>query len=277
MRTLDRKDNAVQLKAFGWGSVIGILGGLVGLGGAEFRLPVLVGLFKYRTLQAIVINLVVSLVTVSVSFVFRAGVVPLHNVMAQWAVVINIAVGSLCGAALGVRIATRVNERLLTRMVVVLLVLLSAVLMGHHYVSDCECLHVPVGLRMPLGLCAGVLIGIVSSMLGVAGGELIIPTLILVFLIDIKSAGSLALAVSFPTILVGIFKYYRAGRLSGIYSEGKVIVPMAIGSIAGALGGSSLLRFVSFSFLQVFLGLILLASAIQLYRHTLRKDAGASP
>lgn len=28
-----------------WGAAIGTLGGLIGLGGAEFRLPVLLGLF----------------------------------------------------------------------------------------------------------------------------------------------------------------------------------------------------------------------------------------
>jgi uncharacterized protein len=258
----------LKLKAFGWGGIIGILGGLVGLGGAEFRLPVLVGLFRYRTLQAIVINLVLSLVTVCVSFAFRAKVVPLDDVIAQLPTIVSILTGSLCGAALGVRITTRVSERHLTRVVIILLVFLSAVLIGHQYVCDCECLHVPEGLRMPLGLLAGVLIGIVSSMLGVAGGELIIPTLILVFLMDIKLAGSLALVVSFPTILVGLFKYYRAGQLSGMSSEEKVIVPMASGSIVGAFVGSSLLHFVSHSFLHVLLGLILLASAIQLYRHT---------
>jgi len=29
--------------AFAWGGLVGILAGLIGLGGAEFRLPVLVG------------------------------------------------------------------------------------------------------------------------------------------------------------------------------------------------------------------------------------------
>ncbi len=50
--------------AFCWGCLIGVLGGLIGLGGAEFRLPVLISIFKYRILNAIVINLIVSLVTV---------------------------------------------------------------------------------------------------------------------------------------------------------------------------------------------------------------------
>lgn len=33
--------------AFAWGALVGILGGLIGLGGAEFRLPVLVSIFNY--------------------------------------------------------------------------------------------------------------------------------------------------------------------------------------------------------------------------------------
>jgi len=38
------------------GGLIGTLGGLIGLGGAEFRLPVLVGLFRLDTLEAIIFN-----------------------------------------------------------------------------------------------------------------------------------------------------------------------------------------------------------------------------
>lgn len=46
------------------GGAIVILGGLIGLGGAEFRLPILLITFGYTTLPAVVVNLVVSLVTV---------------------------------------------------------------------------------------------------------------------------------------------------------------------------------------------------------------------
>lgn len=40
----------------------GALGGLSGLGGAEFRLPVLIGLFKPGTLEAVILNKAMSLV-----------------------------------------------------------------------------------------------------------------------------------------------------------------------------------------------------------------------
>ena len=39
--------------AFGFAIPIAIMGGLIGLGGAEFRLPVLVGPLGYRARQAV--------------------------------------------------------------------------------------------------------------------------------------------------------------------------------------------------------------------------------
>ena len=46
------------------GFAIGSLGGMIGLGGAEFRLPLLVGFFRLKTLEAIILNKATSLVGV---------------------------------------------------------------------------------------------------------------------------------------------------------------------------------------------------------------------
>lgn len=253
--------------AFAWGALVGVLGGLIGLGGAEFRLPVLVGIFNYRTLQAIIINLIVSLVTVTFSFAFRSGVVGLENVAANWAVIINILVGSLIGSYVGAHYATRINERTLNRVVVVFLVFLSIVLIGHNFVFSLGSFQLPSLLRISFGFLAGIIIGIFSSMLGVAGGELIIPTIILLFAVGIKLAGSLSLAISIPTIVMGLFKYRSQQRLKEVKSEQRFIGSMAFGSILGAFIGSSLLRYVSSSLLYLMLGTILLLSALKLAKH----------
>jgi uncharacterized membrane protein YfcA len=253
--------------AFIWGTVVGVLGGLIGLGGAEFRLPILVSFFNYRTLQAIVINLIVSLVTVTFSFIFRSRVVGLENVTANWAIIINILAGSLIGSYVGVYYATKVNEKALNRVVVVFLVFLSIVLIGHDLIFSIGDLPLSYLFKIMLGFLAGIIIGIFSSMLGVAGGELIIPTIILVFAVDIKLAGSLSLAISIPTILMGLFKYRSQQRLNGIESEQKFISFMAVGSILGAFIGSILLRYVSASLLYLILGTILLISALKLAKH----------
>lgn len=41
--------------AAGAGASVGILGGLIGLGGAEFRLPLLISMFGYKALPAVVL------------------------------------------------------------------------------------------------------------------------------------------------------------------------------------------------------------------------------
>lgn len=262
-----------KIHAFIWGSIIAVLGGLIGLGGAEFRLPVLVGAFKFRTLQAIIINLVVSLVTVVFSFLFRAGLTRLNLIALHQSIILNILAGSLIGAYIGVSFATKINERLLTRIVIVFLFGLSFILIGHEFFIGLHGPQLSALSRLLLGFGAGVVIGVFSSMLGVAGGEIIIPTIVLVYSTDIKLAGSLSLAISIPTIVMGIIKYHRQRKLSEVFAHREIVVWMAFGSILGSLVGSYLLRFVSSSFLYILLGLILFTSALKLLSHQQSRTA----
>jgi uncharacterized membrane protein YfcA len=193
--------------------------------------------------------------------------VGLENVAANWAVIINILAGSLIGSYVGVHYATRINERALNRVVVGFLIFLSIILIGHNLIFSLESLQLPSLLRISFGFLAGLIIGIFSSMLGVAGGELIIPTVILLFSVDIKLAGSLSLAISIPTILMGLFKYRSQQRFKEVETEQRFIISMASGSILGAFIGSNLLRYVSSSLLYLILGTILLLSALKLAKH----------
>lgn len=253
-----------DIYAFVWGGVIAILGGLIGLGGAEFRLPVLSSIFKYRTLQAIIINLVISLVTVIFSFIFRTGLINLDKIIANTGIILNILAGSLIGAYIGVNFATKINERTLNRIVVIFLLALSFILISHNFIVGLQGLQLDPSFRVVLGFLVGVVIGVFSSMLGVAGGEMIIPAIVLLFSTDIKLAGSLSLAISIPTIIMGLVKYQRQHKLSEIFAYRRFIAWMAIGSIVGALTGSYLLQFVSSSLLYILLGLILFTSTLKL-------------
>ncbi len=206
----------------------------------------------------------VSLVTVCSSLVFRVGLQHLDRLFAQWPAALNILGGSLIGSYLGVHFATRVPERVLAWSVSVLLVLLGAILIGHDWLFAGGSLSVAHPWRIVLGLVSGLGIGAVSSLLGVAGGELIIPTLVLLFALDIKQAGSVSLAISVPTILVGITRYRSRPVFSEVAPERRLIIFMALGSILGSWLGSLLLHSISGSALQVFLGIILLISAFKM-------------
>lgn len=152
-----------RVGAFAWGAVIGILGGLIGLGGAEFRLPVLVGFYRFRTLQAVVINLAVSLVTVTCSLIFRVGLSHLGALTGHSAIIFDLLCGSLIGSYLGVRFATRIDEGKLTRVVALLLVALSFVLIGHDLIFHARDLALSPLLRFALGAGMGVMIGLLQQ------------------------------------------------------------------------------------------------------------------
>jgi hypothetical protein len=75
--------------AFGGGAVIGALGGLIGLGGAEFRLPLLIGAFQFGALQAVILDKAMSLVVVASALPFRAATVPFAAVAAHWTIIVR--------------------------------------------------------------------------------------------------------------------------------------------------------------------------------------------
>jgi uncharacterized membrane protein YfcA len=84
----------------------------------------------------------------------------------------------------------------------------------------------------------------VAALLGIAGGELLIPTLILLFGADIKLAGSLSLAVSLPTMIVGFTRYSQDLSFAVLGQNRRFVLVMAAGSIFGSFIGSQLLGLV---------------------------------
>jgi hypothetical protein len=68
---------------------------LIGLGGAEFRLPLLISLFGFRGRQAVILNKATSLVVVARALPFRARSVPFAEIGSHWPIIVNLLCGSL--------------------------------------------------------------------------------------------------------------------------------------------------------------------------------------
>jgi len=239
-RTMPPSTSRSAPAAFAGGVVIGALGGLIGLGGAEFRLPLLIGVFRFAALEAVILNKAMSLVVVASALPFRARVVPFTAVAAHWSIIVNLLAGSLLGAWFGAGWATQVASQTLYRVIAVLLVSIDVVLMLGHDTTTSAALLTGAA-QAAAGVIAGFAIGIVAALLGVAGGELLIPTLVLLFGADIKLAGSLSLAVSLPTMIVGFARYSRDRSFAVLAQNRSFVLVMAAGSITGSLVGGRLL------------------------------------
>jgi uncharacterized membrane protein YfcA len=259
-------DTRSKAAAFGTGAVIGTLGGLIGLGGAEFRLPILISFFGFRGLEAVILNKATTLVVVATGLPFRAAAVPFADVAAQWPIIVNLLAGSLAGAWVGAEWATRLKSESLYRVIAVLLVLIACVLLFAH---DTAASSPPFTnwIRIAVGIVAGFVIGVIASLLGVAGGEFLIPTLILLFGADIKLAGSVSLAVSLPTVLVGFMRYSRDRSFAALGQNWTFLLAMAAGSIVGTLIGGRLLGIVPTYVLSPLLAATLVISAMKLWQH----------
>lgn len=263
-------DTSTLVKALAVGIFIGTLGGLIGLGGAEFRLPLLIGVFGFAALPAVILNKSMSLVVVASALLFRTRAVPFDAVLAHWPIIVNLLAGSLLGAWMGAGWATRLRSHTLYKVIAVLLVLIAVVLVfGHMLTGRSESL-VTGWLEVIVGVVAGFGIGVVASILGVAGGELLIPTLVILFGADIKLAGSLSLAVSLPTMIVGFTRYSRDGSFAVLKAQKSFVLVMALGSLVGTWIGGLLLGVVPDAVLLPMLALILLVSSVKVWRH---KDA----
>ena len=92
------------------GAPIGLLGGLIGLGGAEFRLPILRAAFHYPAHQAVALNLAVSLLRLLASLAIRLQVSNTALLEPMAIVIVGMSAASMLGAYLGAAYATRISE-----------------------------------------------------------------------------------------------------------------------------------------------------------------------
>jgi len=253
------RKNIITASVFGL--AIGFIAGLLGVGGGEFRLPVLICFVGFPVAIAAAANLIIGLVTATVGLATRLAVgIVLPEAIGALAV---MCVASIIGAYAGAALTARVNEKYLKFSVGALLVAIGIKMIHEAFAQEA-----PSGLALSyptslfLAAVVGALIGVVSGALGVAGGELRIPAFMYAFNMPIKTAGTASLLVSIPTVATGAFKHARMKHVS----RGVVVVcvAMAIPSAVGALVGGRLALAAGEAFLKATLGIILLLATVRM-------------
>ena len=255
-----------------FGAPIGVLSGFTGVGGGEYRAPVLLSLLG-RVRWAIAANLLIGVAVASVNVLFRQVWLLAPEYVAIGLLMVPLSLpGAYLGALLTKRISTPVLKGLLAGILVAtgLRLIFFEVRVGRTVSFDI----VAIGLSLAIGFG----LGLVSGLLGVAGGEYRIPALILLFGVPTVFAGTLSSLASIPVQLTGLLKHRSLGHTgAATFRLGAV---MGVASVVGVAVGILLLGRATEAFVTQVLGLAMVLAAIRIgwdIRHPHPAEAVGTP
>ena len=232
------------------GVLIGLSLGLLGGGGSVLTVPIFVYVLGFPAKEAIAMSLAVVGVASLVGAIghWRNGHVNLRSGAIFGAVAM---VGSFAGTRLSVLLA---GSQQLIIFAVVMLAAAVSMFRGRRAI---ESLPKPArGLREWLLLAgsAGLVVGIVTGLVGVGGGFLIVPAMVLLGLSMYDAVGT-SLMVIAANCAVGV-----AGYLGMVHFTWPAVGLVTLGTLPGILVGTRLHRFISQAALRrafaVFLALV---------------------
>jgi hypothetical protein len=109
-------------------------------------------------------------------------------------------------------------------------------------------------------LVIGIITGVMAGMLGIGGGLVVIPALVMVMGMSQQSAQGTSLAMMLPPIgILAAYNYYKAG-----YVDIRIALLLAVAFIAGSYFGSKLAIRIPQEALKKIFGVFLLLVAIKM-------------
>ena len=247
--------------SIGYGSVIGLLAGLVGLGGAEERMPFILYYLRLSLEDMITANLLISFAVSGFNFAvrIRAGVWSGDALFPALAMI----VGSIPGAYVGASLSHRVSQRALKAFIsIVLSIVIARVVYGLLIGGAASTQSGVSTLELVISVLGGLGIGIISGACGVAGGEYRIPVLTYLIGLPLKIAGTTSQLVSLPTIAVALWRHRRLGFITkpSLTTAAILGIPSVIG--AGLTG--LLVAGLATSYIEVVFILLLAYTVVRL-------------
>lgn len=156
------------------GALTGTMSGLFGIGGGVLLVPLLVAFLGYS--QRLAAGTSVAAILPAG---FVGGVTYGLNGHVDWIAALALAVGMICGAQLGSYLLSRVPTSVLRRVFIAFLII---VIISLWIVVPQRDATIDADLMTGLLLClAGVATGTISGLVGIGGGVIIVPILMLFF------------------------------------------------------------------------------------------------
>jgi uncharacterized membrane protein YfcA len=238
--------------AAGIGAAAGLLSGLFGVGGGIVIVPglVLFGGMEQRRAHA---TSLAAIVPIALAAVVGYAV----DDAVDWPAAGLLTAGAIAGTVAGTRFLRKIPQRAL-RVIFALFMLASAAILPFEATST-----KPLGeLDLLAGSAlfgVGLLAGSLSGLLGVGGGIVIVPALVLVLAEPQVIAKGTSLAVIVPTAVVGTVSNLRA-HLADL----RVAAAVGLGGVLAAYGASVLALNLDPALSAVLFALLLVAMAVRL-------------
>ena len=222
---------AERSRALLTGLLAGVFGGMFGVGGGIFMVPLLTGWLGATQHQAHG----TSLAVIGFTALAALNVYGAHGNVA-WATAALVGLGSVFTARYGARLAARVSSTQLQRAFALLLLAVGIRMLWVSPHATTPALHGGV-LALALDLALGACTGLLSGFMGVGGGLIAVPAFTLLLGMPQQLAQGTSLAVILVTAPAGALEHHRLGNVLW-----RLVGWLAVGAVAGGVAASALIQ-----------------------------------
>lgn len=241
------------------GFAIGLVLGLLGGGGSILTVPALVYVVGQTPHAAITTSLIIVGLNamVGVWFYRSQGVL-------DWKVAFTFGGVGMLTAYFAARLSQQFSETLLMTMFALLMLVVGLVMIFRKPPNEDQ-----VQARsLPVVIGSGAVVGILTGLLGVGGGFLIVPALVMLVGVPIRAAIGTSLIIIAMNSLAGVL-----GHLGGIELDYTLLFVFVAAGIAGTFVGSRLTKIIRSSQLQRIFALFIIGLGLFLLYDNLRQVA----
>ena len=229
------------------GFLAGLFGGLVGLGGGVIMIPLMIGIKKLSQQHAHGTSLVVLVFT----GIMGAATYAYQGFIDVVAAVL-LATAAIFTARSGAHIAHRLPEWKLKRAFGIFVIVVSLLMVLKPYIP-----HVSNPLdgwiKALILVASGALTGLLSGMMGVGGGSLMVPAMVLLVGIEQHAAQGSSLLAMIPAGAVGAWTHKKLGNV-----ETSLLYGLIPGVLIGTFLGARVAQYLPESTLRVIFALVII-------------------
>lgn len=242
------------------GCIAGCFGGLVGLGGGVIMIPLMVEILKFSqhkahgtSLWALVFTGLIGTITYS----FYDAVDVTGGMI--------MAITAILTAKTGAKFASSLPEWKLKKSFGGFLILVAILLLLKPYLTQIYSFSFTGIYKVGILLFTGLFAGFIAGMMGVGGGTIMVPSMVLLLSYDQHLAQGTSLLCMVPAGLVGAYTHAKFGNV-----EKRILPGLILGIILGTFIGGNIANALPEKYLRILFAIIIIWTGIR-YLKTSKK------